>query len=72
MNSNDIDSRLSKLEILVSEQDYTVETLNAVVTRQALDIDQLSTQLELLKHQIKELKNQMPETSIIDDKPPHY
>ncbi len=72
MTSDTIETRIEKLEILFSEQEYTVESLNAVVTRQAQEIDQLTDTIELLKHQIQEFKKQIPETAIVDEKPPHY
>jgi len=72
MNADELHARLNKLEILFSEQEYTVESLNAVVTRQAQDIDKLHLKINLLKHQIKEFKKNTPETAIVDEKPPHY
>ncbi len=72
MNIDNLKARIDKLEILFSEQEYTVESLNSVVTRQAKEIDQLTVMTELLKHQIKEFKKQIPESAIVDEKPPHY
>jgi len=72
MNTDELHARLNKLEILFSEQEYTVESLNAVVTRQAQDIDKLHVKINLLKHQIKEFKKNIPETAILDERPPHY
>lgn len=72
MNTADPASRIDQLEILFSEQEYTIETLNTVVSRQTQDIAQLSMQIELLKYQIRELKTQLPEAAVADEKPPHY
>jgi len=73
MPQNNLTHRIDKLEILFSEQDFTVEALNDVITRQSSKIDQLEQQLELLKHQLRELKKQIPETAtIVNEKPPHY
>jgi len=73
MTQNNLTNRIDKLEILFSEQDFTVEALNDVITRQSGKIDQLEQQLELMKHQLKELKKQIPETAtIVNEKPPHY
>ena len=72
MNAADNNARISRLEILFSEQEYTIESLNSVITRQTQDIQQLNLQLDLLKQQIKELKNQLPHTAVVDEKPPHY
>mgnify|MGYP002631929383 CR=1 FL=1 len=65
-------TRIDKLEILFSEHEYTVESLNTVVIRQVKEIDRLNDTIELLKHQIREFKKQIPESSIVDEKPPHY
>ena len=65
-------ARLSKLETLFCEQEYTIETLNTIVTQQNDEIKLLTTQFEIMKHQLKELKKQIPEMIIEDEKPPHY
>ncbi|MCK4708707.1 MAG: SlyX family protein [Gammaproteobacteria bacterium] len=72
MTIENLQTRIDKLEILFSEQEYTVESLNTVVTRQAQEIDKLSDTVDLLKHQIQEFKKQIPESAIVDEKPPHY
>jgi SlyX protein len=72
MMTEDLISRIDRLEILFTEQEFTVESLNTVITRQAQDIDQLTNKIDLLKQQIKDLKKQIPETTIVDEKPPHY
>ena len=72
MTSADNNARINRLEILFSEQEHTIETLNSVITRQDQDIRQLNLQLDLLKQQILELKKQIPAAAVIDEKPPHY
>jgi len=72
MTINDLISRIDTLEVLFSEQEHTVESLNKVVIRQAKEIDNLTINIDLLKHQIKEFKKQIPENTIVDEKPPHY
>lgn len=72
MCTSDPAKRIDQLEVLFSEQQYTIETLNTVVCKQTQDIERLSMQIELLKHQIRELKSQLPEATIVDEKPPHY
>ena len=72
MNTDDLHARIDKLEVLFSEQEYTVESLNAIVTRQAQDIDKLHIKINLLKHQIREFKKDIPESAVLDEKPPHY
>ena len=67
------DARLDKLEIVFAEHEYTVETLNTIVTRQGEEIRQLKEQLDLFTQQMKELKMQLPAaTTQVDEKPPHY
>lgn len=72
MTIDDLITRIDNLEVLFSEQEHTVESLNNVVIRQARDIELLTDKIDLLKHQIKEFKKQIPETAIVDEKPPHY
>lgn len=72
MTADDHGSRISQLEILFTQQEYTIETLNTVITQQTLDIDQLTQQIDLLKHQLRELKQQLPEVTVVNEKPPHY
>lgn len=73
MTTADHSNRISKLEILFSEQEYTIETLNTVITRQNRDIDWLQQQVELLQIQLREMKKMEPENQQpVDEKPPHY
>jgi SlyX protein len=72
MKPDDLHTRINKLEILFSEQEYTVESLNTVVTRQALEIEQLNMKVNVLKQHIREYRKQFPESAIVDEKPPHY
>jgi SlyX protein len=73
MTQPDFTERLDKLEILFSEQEFTVDALNQVITRQSRQIDMLEDKIEILKQQIKELRKQMPDPqAIVDEKPPHY
>ncbi len=72
MTQADEASRIDRLEILFSEQENTIETLNSVITQQAKDIDYFNLQIELLKQQINDLKKQMPQMPVVDEKPPHY
>ncbi len=64
--------RIDRLEMLLSEHEYTVETLNTIVTEQSHEIGLLSKQVDVLKDQIKELKTHLPQQQAGDEKPPHY
>ncbi len=73
MTTTDHSTRISKLEIMFSEQEYTIEALNTVITRQDKDIGLLQQQIELLKLQLREVKKMAPENEApSDEKPPHY
>ncbi len=70
----DIERKLTALESLYSEQEYTVHTLNNIVTRQDREISRLSDEFQWLKRQFMSLKEHLPNTpeSDVDEKPPHY
>ena len=72
MTTDQTSHRINQLEILFTEQEYTIETLNSVVTRQAQDLDLLTTQVELLKLQLKDLKTNITDNDTLDERPPHY
>jgi SlyX protein len=73
MTTTDHNDRISKLEIIFSEQEYTIETLNEVITRQDKDIALLQQQLKSFKLQLAEIKKMIPEgEAAADEKPPHY
>ncbi len=67
--------RLENIEILFSEQEYTIQALDEIVTRHAHKIDQLEEKIIRYKAQITELQEaQNLETlhTISDERPPHY
>jgi len=72
MNQENQSARIDRLEMLLSEHEYTVETLNTIVSEQTQQIGRLNAHLDLLKHQIKELKSHLPQSTPVDEKPPHY
>lgn len=68
-----LDAKLSRLEILYTEQDYTIQTLNNMVAQQDQEISRLNISIEQLKVQLQSLKTDA--SSDIDpgfEKPPHY
>lgn len=68
-----LDAKLSRLEILYTEQDYTIQTLNAMVAQQDQEISRLNIDIQQLKVQLQALKTDG--SSDIDpgfEKPPHY
>ena len=71
--SETLESKLDRLEMLFSEQDYTIQALNDMVAQQDLEISQLNVSLEMLKDQLQALRTEL--SSDIDpvaEKPPHY
>lgn len=68
-----LNAKLSRLEILYTEQDYTIQTLNNMVAQQDQEISRLNISIEQLKIQLQSLKADA--SSDIDpgfEKPPHY
>ena len=66
-------SRLERLEVLYSEQDYTIQTLNQTVTQQDRDLASLTLRLEQLQLQLQSLRSSV--SGDVDtgfEKPPHY
>ena len=66
-----MESRIDGLEVRLTYQEATIETLNEVVTKQQNQIDMLRAELESLRGQIKaqgELISPLSE----ETPPPHY
>ena len=72
MMEEDISTHITRLEMLYSEQEYTIQALNQITTRQDQEISQLKSDLQLLKRQLLDLKSDLPQQSSNDEKPPHY
>lgn len=66
-----MDDRISNLEMLVAEQDKTIEEMSDVIARQWVEIETLQRKLEMFEKRFSALEEQsVPETPIT--KPPHY
>ncbi len=68
-----LEAKLYRLEMLYTEQDYTIQTLNNMVAQQDQEISRLNINIEQLKVQLQALKSDG--SSDIDpgfEKPPHY
>ena len=66
-------ARIEQLEVLYSEQDYTVQTLNATIAQQEREILRLSERVERLSEQLRSISKGLGDD--IDqefEKPPHY
>jgi uncharacterized coiled-coil protein SlyX len=64
--------QIAKLEMLFSEQEHTLQTLNDIITRQDRDLAKLMLDFESLKLQYIDLKSQLPDQQTISEPPPHY
>ena len=64
--------QLTRLEMLFSEQEHTLQSLNDIVVQQTRQISILSSDLELIKQQYRDLKSDLPGGFDDIEKPPHY
>ena len=71
--SDTTSTRLQQLEMLYSEQEFTIQSLSDTVARQDREIARLRRDLELLENRIQSLQNE-PDGGIdpASEKPPHY
>jgi uncharacterized coiled-coil protein SlyX len=70
---NALQSRLERLEMLYSEQDYTIQTLNNTVCQRDREIATLTLAVEQLRLQIQSLRSEV--AGDVDpgfEQPPHY
>lgn len=67
-----MDQRIDELESRLAFQDDVIETLNGVVTRQQLQLDNLEKEVLLLKQQIKNLSPSQIADESEETPPPHY
>ena len=66
-------ARLDSLELLYSEQDHTIQTLNDIVAQQSQEISRLNLQIEQIKGRLQSLKvESATEISSEFEIPPHY
>ena len=71
--SKTLQTRLERLEVLYSEQEHTIQTLNDLVAQQNQDVSRLHSQLEQIEVQLQSLKTES--ASEVDsgfEIPPHY
>ena len=70
--SNEIEQRITELEISHTHQDESVEALSNMIIRQQAEIETLKLKLEILEKRIKAVG----ESQVADQKdetpPPHY
>jgi SlyX protein len=67
---NALSERIDALEIRLTFQDATIETLNETITAQWQQIDALTRQLAELKERMREAESNAP--GPVNEPPPHY
>ena len=72
MSNIRITEQITRLEMMLAEQEYTIQTLNTIVSRHTSEISNLSSELQALKLQYQELKSELPGQANENEKPPHY
>ena len=65
-----LSDRVDALEVRLTFQDETIETLNKTITEQWLKIDLLTRQLVTLSDRLQEAESRAPGTA--NEPPPHY
>lgn len=71
--SESLESKLAHLEMLYTEQDHVVQTLNDIVAQQDREITRLNLSIESIQNQLKTLKSELPDDiNPAFEKPPHY
>ena len=67
---NALGERIDALEMRLTYQDVTIETLNQTITAQWVEIDRLTRQLRDLKERVQEAESNAP--GPVNEPPPHY
>jgi SlyX protein len=69
-DANNLSERIDALEMRLTYQDVTIETLNQTITEQWRQIDALTRQLAELKERLQEAESNAPGPA--NEPPPHY
>ena len=69
-DSNALGQRIDALEMRLTFQDETIETLNQTITAQWKQIDALTRQLAELKNRLQDAESAAP--GPVNERPPHY
>jgi len=65
-----LNERIDALEMRLTYQDVTIETLNQTITTQWVEIDRLTRQVAELKERLQEAESNAPGPA--NEPPPHY
>ena len=68
--TNALGERIDALEMRLTFQDVTIETLNQTITEQWKQIDALTRQLAELKDRLQDAESNV--TGPVNERPPHY
>ena len=69
-DASDLSERLDALEMRLTYQDVTIETLNQTITTQWVEIDRLTRQVSELKERLQDAESNAP--GPVNEPPPHY
>jgi SlyX protein len=69
-DASDLTERIDALEMRLTYQDVTIETLNQTITAQWVEIDRLTRQVAELKERLQEAESNAPGPA--NEPPPHY
>ena len=69
-NVDALTERIDALEMRLTYQDVTIETLNQTITAQWVEIDRLTRQVTELKERLQEAESNAP--GPVNEPPPHY
>jgi SlyX protein len=67
---NALSERIDALEMRLTYQDESIETLNQTITAQWAQIDRLTRQMTELKERLQEAESHVP--GAVNERPPHY
>ena len=67
---NRLSERIDGLEMRLTYQDETIETLNQTITAQWQQIDALTRQVAELKERLQDAESNLP--GPVNERPPHY
>ncbi len=65
-----LSDRIDAMEVRLTYQDMTIETLNQTITAQWVEIDRLTRRITELKERLQEAETNAP--GPVNEPPPHY
>ena len=69
-DADTLSERINALEMRLTYQDVTIETLNQTITAQWVEIDRLTRQIAELKERLQDAESNAPGPA--NETPPHY